>query len=184
MAPARAPRRSLLARALGHAVLLSAAITAGACQEIAGVSDYRVGGPCESANDCPATGDPCQLAMCLYGYCTTMLGRAYSVDERCVGTCIEGQVQFPEPAHPFRPDCGECVIVVESPCAPLCDGGKHDGAETGIDCGGPDCAPCPPFQVCRADSDCASGVCAPSEIYCGDLDCCAASPEGHPETYP
>jgi hypothetical protein len=34
-----------------------------------------------------------------------------------------------------------------------------DGSETGVDCGGPLCAPCSPGAGCLADADCFQGVC-------------------------
>ncbi|CAF5145551.1 unnamed protein product, partial [Rotaria sp. Silwood1] len=34
-----------------------------------------------------------------------------------------------------------------------------NGNETGHDCGGPDCPPCPTGEGCKNGSDCISGVC-------------------------
>lgn len=52
-----------------------------------------------------------------------------------------------------------------------CDDGEQNGRETGVDCGGPVCAPCETGGGCEADGDCVSkkcedGICpAPT---CGD----------------
>jgi len=45
---------------------------------------------------------------------------------------------------------------------PNCADGVHNGAETGVDCGGssPNCLRCAAGQGCGAASDCQSGVCA------------------------
>jgi hypothetical protein len=51
--------------------------------------------------------------------------------------------------------------------APTCDDGAMNGAETGVDCGGPDCDPCVP--ECEGGDDCESGVCEGSE--CQDPTC-------------
>ena len=54
---------------------------------------------------------------------------------------------------------------------PTCDDGAADGQETGNDCGGPDCGPCPAGEGCFfffdcIDLNCGGGVCqAPT---CGD----------------
>jgi hypothetical protein len=37
---------------------------------------------------------------------------------------------------------------------PTCSDGLRDGDETGVDCGGDQCGPCPPGQQCRIASDC------------------------------
>jgi hypothetical protein len=51
-------------------------------------------------------------------------------------------------------DAGSC-----GPAGPTCDDQVHNGAETDIDCGGPDCDPCAEGQACIADGDCAAGTC-------------------------
>lgn len=49
---------------------------------------------------------------------------------------------------------GECTT--EPP--PACDDGLHNGEETGLDCGGPECLGCD-GDPCDAPSQCASGAC-------------------------
>ncbi len=69
----------------------------------------------------------------------------------------------------------------------------RDGAETDVDCGGPDCLPCPPAGICDIPGSCDSGVCedgfcqppaCDDEVLNGsetDIDCggdeCATCPE-------
>ncbi|MCA9620417.1 MAG: hypothetical protein KC731_15450 [Myxococcales bacterium] len=57
--------------------------------------------------------------------------------------------------------------------APSCDDGRHDGSETDVDCGGPDCGPCDHGDACETYVDCASRRC--SDLVCvpcnGDADC-------------
>ncbi|MBK8251384.1 MAG: hypothetical protein IPK82_01785 [Polyangiaceae bacterium] len=40
-----------------------------------------------------------------------------------------------------------------------CSDGSKNGLETGRDCGGPNCAPCPLDEGCKLGSDCESGIC-------------------------
>lgn len=40
--------------------------------------------------------------------------------------------------------------------APTCDDGRHNGRETDVDCGGPDCQPCEVGGQCETDADCPS----------------------------
>jgi Cellulose binding domain len=42
---------------------------------------------------------------------------------------------------------------------PTCTDGIRNGAETGVDCGGPVCPQCPAGQGCVTGSDCVTGVC-------------------------
>jgi hypothetical protein len=42
---------------------------------------------------------------------------------------------------------------------PLCANGVRDINESDVDCGGPQCVPCAIGRLCRAASDCQSGIC-------------------------
>lgn len=44
----------------------------------------------------------------------------------------------------------------------MCNDGEPNGAETGVDCGGPKCAKCGSCQPCLIDFDCETGCCANS----------------------
>jgi hypothetical protein len=66
--------------------------------------------------------------------------------------------------------CVECITTSDCTVAgeicqsgncnvPLCANAMKDGAETDIDCGGPDCNKCGTNKSCMAPTDCTSGVC-------------------------
>ncbi|MEQ8705495.1 MAG: fibronectin type III domain-containing protein [Phaeodactylibacter sp.] len=58
----------------------------------------------------------------------------------------------------------ESTSFCTDPPAPTCEDGLQNGAETGVDCGGPDCAPC---------SSCSDGIQNGAEtgVDCGGPDC-------------
>ena len=53
--------------------------------------------------------------------------------------------------------------------ASSCSDGMRNGAESDVDCGGPDCPPCATGQQCDVGTDCSSGVCRAQ--VCGPSDC-------------
>lgn len=59
----------------------------------------------------------------------------------------------------------DCTVVVGEICQngncvpPACANAAQDGAETDIDCGGPDCNKCGTNKNCMMSSDCISSVC-------------------------
>ena len=81
--------------------------------------------------------------------------------------------------------------------AASCEDGTHNGSESDVDCGGPDCDPCADGGTCTEDTDCMSGSwCDPDTGVCTaatcrdgvrngdetDLDCGGACPpcdDGH-----
>ncbi len=90
------------------------------------------------------------------------------------GTC-----PLPTPTPTSTPGCianggfcssgGQCCSTSCSAntCVPSCANGFQDGSETGIDCGGPDCADCPLGGGCAIDDDCvATTVCAAGQCAC------------------
>jgi hypothetical protein len=68
----------------------------------------------------------------------------------CEGTDVPGQricrYDMASPTDGFFAECGGCPPPTppEPDPATLCGDGMQNGAETGIDCGGPDCMACPP----------------------------------------
>jgi len=65
-------------------------------------------------------------------------------------------------------DClsGECTRLEFESAATCkrparCDDGQKNGAETDVDCGGPDCAPCGAGKGCLAAADCITPFCVP-----------------------
>jgi hypothetical protein len=79
-------------------------------------------------------------------------------------------------------DNGDCTggkSCSQSTCVPMhCLNMTIDGGETGVDCGGPDCAQCPNGQGCGTAADCQSGFCSGNVCQpCGsDGDC---APNGY-----
>lgn len=68
-------------------------------------------------------------------------------------------------------DCASRLCAAGQCSVGTCNDGLSDGAESGVDCGGSDpaCERCPDREACRADSDCASGLCeARACISCKD----------------
>jgi hypothetical protein len=55
--------------------------------------------------------------------------------------------------------------------ASTCADAIHDGAETDVDCGGPDCKLCADRQHCGSGSDCASNVCVCTSKACVSNTC-------------
>lgn len=79
-----------------------------------------------------------------------------------VPTAIRGgTTQGFAPGEPCNTDedCASGVCSSGVCQAPTCSDGWRNGGETGIDCGGPDCAPCSAGRGCTGDGDCQSGVC-------------------------
>ena len=135
-------------------------------------SDIDCGGPlcgasCAETQRCSG-GTDCVSSRCESGFCSTCadgIQTGSETDIDCGGVCITGLV-------------GRCVLtqtcLVDDDCASgICASGRcaavafdcfngvQDARETGVDCGGSDCAAkCLVGAICRLNSDCASGVCA------------------------
>lgn len=79
------------------------------------------------------------------------VGHLCDVDADCAtGNCVGGL-------------CGAAVPPVCSPLDPFnatCADCTKNGLETGVDCGGDSCAPCPSGGGCTNDADCASAACS------------------------
>ncbi len=56
-------------------------------------------------------------------------------------------------------DCRSEVCIGGVCQAHTCDDGVHNGDETDVDCGGPDCPPCATGDACAIESDCTTGLC-------------------------
>lgn len=73
----------------------------------------------------------------------------------------------------------DCGFPCDSVCAPTCEDGIINGLETGIDCGGPDCPPCPTPPNCfdgiqngqETGVDCGSADCPLDQQDCPDPTC-------------
>lgn len=114
----------------------------------------------EDAQDVFVDGDPCSADICVAGVpqnppapATTECGGPDASGGRFCdgnGACVECLVPG---------DCLSNHCVANRCVAPDCGDGVMNGAETGVDCGGPACAPCADLEGCLAHADCRSGVC-------------------------
>jgi cysteine-rich repeat protein len=88
--------------------------------------------------------------------------------------CGDGVVAPPEECDDGDADDRDSCL---SDCTvSTCADGVRGGAETGVDCGGPDCPGCPAGETCARAIDCAGGVCARG--VCVQTLCAAAAYQG------
>jgi hypothetical protein len=125
-------------------------------------------GACVGA-DCPGPVDPVPLApSCddsLQNGDETGTDCGGSCPSRCaVGTGCRTDVDCAEGAF-CEPGSSECASV-------SCGDELRNGAESDVDCGGPECPDCADGESCGDGADCASGVCGPADTCsapaCGD----------------
>lgn len=135
------------------------------------------GGP-----NCPPC-DPCEN-----GIWEPELGEQW-VD--CGGSCPPCDVNFNGQLDPGE-DCIDCGGITGVDCGELCNDGLPNGCEVEVDCGGPDCDPCPSCEdgilnqdeigidcggdecpPCTTDGDCTNGEIDGDERYidCGGTHC-------------
>jgi hypothetical protein len=75
---------------------------------------------------------------------------------------------------------GRCVAALPpGPSGPTCYDGVRNGNETGVDCGGPDCSPCPSGQACSHRADCVSALCQGTCQQCSAGTPCGADVNGN-----
>ncbi|MDP6944279.1 MAG: hypothetical protein QF464_09025, partial [Myxococcota bacterium] len=109
--------------------------------------------------------DPCTLNdVCAGGVCggeiqATCCGDGICDQSElcaCLADCA-GEPCDDEDAETLDDLCqptGECQGT-----APSCTDALQNGEETGVDCGGGECPPCPAGEPCTEDDDCATGLC-------------------------
>jgi hypothetical protein len=103
-----------------------------------------------SASDCKSPGLVCRFRWCVpTNQCPD--------DTFCGGLCVPCEVGF---------GCGSDEDCLSNNCSsggmcelPVCDDGRKNNAETGVDCGGPTCVRCSAGAGCLKPSDCSSDVC-------------------------
>jgi hypothetical protein len=106
---------------------------------------------CGGAAGCPGATMTCSQNTCVMATCTVCgtpgcllcpVGQACTAATQCAS--------------------GVCTGIPAKTCQASCSDGVKNGNETGVDCGGGTCPPCPTGENCALPTDCASGVCAPS----------------------
>jgi hypothetical protein len=89
-------------------------------------------------------------------------GKACTTHTDCIsGECIGTGTDAAGSGSLFANTCNfPTPTPAPAPTPALCSNGIHDGAETDIDCGGPECPPCSVGLLCAGNTDCVSDICA------------------------
>jgi cysteine-rich repeat protein len=131
--------------------------TPGDC--LTSVCDGMGGTTVENADaDILDDGNPCTEDTCSAGQPSNaplMAGAACS--DGGLGKLCDGAGQCVECLG--AADCSSQVCMMSQCVAESCADSVKNGAETDIDCGGAECAPCADAKKCGAATDCLSGVC-------------------------
>ena len=159
--------------------------------------DCRLGATCIEGAGCVATTG--QAGLCMGGQCDPSYGDSTCVEGNAcsgapgspsgLGICVNAQcVQCSGAPDTFDDTCmnnvGGILLCCSASytCVPCpasmgtCTDGVLNGAETDMDCGGPDCSTCSDGANCTASSDCQSGgctagACSPGTCPAGFEDC-------------
>jgi len=110
-------------------------------------------------SDLPEDGNPCTYDLCEAGEPQNpSMPENHPCTGESIGICVAGQCK----------ECSESIDVMclaglkchLAKCVPMtCTDTIPNGQETDVDCGGPECPPCDPGNLCAQASDCTSGVC-------------------------
>jgi cysteine-rich repeat protein len=109
---------------------------------------------------------------------------AYAVCQVAAGgTCGDGVVGPGELCDDGNKVDGDACSASCTFEGTTCASGELDGAETGVDCGGPSCAPCAEGGACASAADCASrlcvgGTCRAYNCETGFADCDTSAENG------
>jgi len=76
------------------------------------------------------------------------------------------------------------IPTTTAPTAATCKDDKQNGAETDIDCGGPDCPVCETGYLCSEDSDCKSRICLANLCVAQPTTCPTSVPTSVPTRTP
>ena len=134
--------------------------------------------PCEEI-ECEEGGH-CYRGVCYPG-CDVQAdcdGEERCVDESCLPLdcsnveCRSDEACFYGVCYSHCEDAADCLepdaLCEENSCVvPSCDDGLHNGLETDVDCGGPECVGCDVGERCEIDEDCLSQHCE-GEICVGN----------------
>ncbi len=119
---------------------------------------------CFQDRDCDAP------ARCTDNVCVGPSGPSTSQPSHCQNGVLDGDESdidcggacFPCPpasACTGDADCSSSACSSNVCQTPTCSDARRNGAETGVDCGGPACPACAMAQGCTLPSDCATSVC-------------------------
>ncbi len=128
----------------------------------AGGSGGMTGEPCQTEADCTAPSDPCLVAKCSQGQCTTdQAPNNTPCDDGLV--CTDGDICV----------SGQCTAGPPKQCTPSnqCKAAVCDEAAMGcVEMDVPDGTACDDNDLCTNTSDCQAGVCVPGP-GCKDTEC-------------
>ena len=72
---------------------------------------------------------------------------------------VDGEVLADSAVEADAEPAQDAEVEIDAELPPVCDDGLMNGDETDVDCGGPDCDPCPDGDGCVDGTDCESGFC-------------------------
>jgi hypothetical protein len=131
------------------------------------------GPECDMPSDCPGMATTCAFPTCVGNQCGSDTAPSGTPCTEGGGAVCDGNglcVECVDAAQCTPPD----VCAMNACVPPNCTDMLLDGGETDVDCGGPDCNPCPNGDMCGMGTDCESvfcdnGTCAPC-ANSGDCD--------------
>ena len=141
-------------------------------------TDVDCGGPscppCYDGSTCQSDAD-CADSLCVEGLCGAddpggcPHGTISDCHDGCTDFDLLGDGGCDEPLNcaALNYDEGDCV----APPPPSCSDGIHNGNESDVDCGGPDCESCPDGAACWTSADCLSGACGAGTCDSTDAPC-------------
>lgn len=145
-------------------------------------TDLDCGGPacygCETGLAC-VDNDDCVSDICFDGTCVELgcadgISNGSETDVDCGGPdCAPctGDARCDTPSDCASGICVETASGVQRCSDARCDDAVHNGRETDLDCGGPDCSPCNDGAACNSRIDCVSLVCDRESSTCSPAAC-------------
>jgi hypothetical protein len=112
---------------------------------------------CSADSDCDS--HHCSGGSCVEASCSDEIRNQGESAIDCAGPCA-ARCADGDDCHSSA-DCSSglsCSPATQRCAPPSCQDGLQNGSETGLDCGGT-CAGCAALNPCRANADCATGIC-------------------------